>query len=320
MREDHCTMAIILKFLQLSHTMHLRHAFLACICTGMPLVVWAQESTTLNKIRDAGTIVLGYRENSSPFSYLDAKLTPVGYSVDICTHIVKAIKAQIGKTDLRVQWIPVTATTRFPMMVNRTIDVECGATTNTQERQKLAAFSLTTFVTQGRLLSKKSRPIQKLEDLRGQTVVSTAGTTNLQDLLKLNEVHQLKAKVLTVKDDAEAFNMVASNRAVAYAMDDVLLRSNVAASAQANEFLISQDTLSVEPYGIMLPLGDVAFKKLVDKSILQLFASASIHPIYQRWFNAPIPPQGLNLQMPMSAVMTRVIQQPTDTADPNYYR
>jgi glutamate/aspartate transport system substrate-binding protein len=297
-----------------------RRVFMAWLFLGIPLGAWAQQSITLSKIRDADTIVLGYRENSSPFSYLDAQLTPIGYSVDICKHVVMAIKAHLGKNDLRIQWTPVTATTRFPMMVNRTIDMECGATTNTLDRQNLAAFSLTTFVTQGRLLSKKSRPIEKLEDLRGQTIVSTAGTTNLQALLKLNDLHNLKAKILTVKDDAEAFNMVATNRAAAYAMDDVLLRSNVAASAQAKDFLISQDTLSVEPYGIMLPLGDVAFKQLVDKSIAQFFASGSIYQAYQRWFNAPIAPQGLNLQMPISAVMTKIIKQPTDTADPNHYR
>jgi glutamate/aspartate transport system substrate-binding protein len=320
MHEDHNIMAIISKLLRLSCKIRLCPALLACICWGMAWSAWAQQSTTLNKIRDADTIVLGYRENSSPFSYLDAQLIPIGYSVDICKHVVMAIKAQLGKNDLRVQWIPVTATTRFPMMVNRTIDMECGATTNTVDRQKLAAFSLTTFVTQGRLLSKKIRPIQKLQDLRGQTVVSTAGTTNLQDLLKLNELHHLKANILTVKDDAEAFNMVASNRAVAYAMDDVLLRSNVAASAQANDYLISQDSLSVEPYGIMLPLGDLAFKQLVDKSIAQFFANGSIYQTYQRWFNTPIPPQGLNLQMPMSAVITKITKRPTDTADPNHYR
>ncbi len=295
-------------------------ASMVCLFLGIPLGAWAQQSITLSKIRDADTIVLGYRENSSPFSYLDAQLTPIGYSVDICKHIVIAIKTHLGKNDLRIQWIPVTATTRFPMMVNRTIDIECGATTNTLDRQKLAAFSLTTFVTQGRLLSKKSRPIQKLEDLRGQTIVSTAGTTNLQALLKLNDLHNLKAKILTVKDDAEAFNMVASDRAAAYAMDDVLLRSNVVASSQAKDFLISQETLSVEPYGIMLPLGDVTFKQLVDKSITQFFATGSIYQTYQRWFNAPIPPQRLNLQMPMSAVMTKIIKQPTDTSDPNHYR
>jgi glutamate/aspartate transport system substrate-binding protein len=293
---------------------------LAGLCLCATTAVCAQESPTLRKIRDANTMVVGYRENSPPFSYHDAALLPIGYSVDICKHVVQAIKQHLRMNQLRVQWIPVSATTRFPMMSNRIIDMECGASTNTLERQQLVAFSLTTFVTQGRLLSKKSQPIKRLEDLRGQSVVSTAGTTNLQQLIKLNEQRQLRANVLTVKDDAEAFAMVASNRAVAYAMDDVLLRGTLAAQTNPGDFVISQDVLSVEPYGIMLPLGDIAFKQLVDTSLLQLFASGAIDKIYQQWFNAPTAPQGLSLRMPMSAIMQKVIKQPTDTADPAHYR
>ena len=282
--------------------------------------VLSQESITLKKIQTSGTIVLGYRENSAPFSYLDLSLKPIGYTVDICMHLVSAIKWELRRNDLRVQWMPVTATTRFPMMLNRTIDMECGVTTNTPERQKMAAFSVTTFVTEARLLSKKSRPIERLEDLRGQAVVSTAGTTNMQTLVKLNDQFQLQAKILTVKDDAEAFNMVASNRAVAYAMDDALLRTNIASAVNASDYMISKQALTVEPYGIMLPRGDDIFKKLVDQNIKQLYQSGSISNIYRQWFNNPIPPLGINLQMPMPAAMEVVIKKPTDSSDPAQYR
>jgi glutamate/aspartate transport system substrate-binding protein len=279
-----------------------------------------EESTTLKRIRDTNSIVVGYRENSVPFSFLDANLHPIGYSVDVCEHIIKSIQAALKQKKLRVQWVPVTATTRFPMMVNRTIDMECGVTTNTAERQTMAAFSLSIFVTEGRLLSRKARPIHELLDLRGQSAVSTAGTTSMQALMRLNEEHQLRTKIFTVKDDAEAFNMVASGRAVAYAMDDALLRHGVASSRNPSDFVISREALSVEPYGLMLALGDQRMKQVVDASIAQLMSSGEMARIYQRWFNTPIPPLGANLRMPMSSTMKKLFSQPTDSSELQRYR
>lgn len=280
--------------------------------------VTAQESSTLKKIRETGVIVVGHRIGSMPFSYLDDKLKPIGYSIDLCQRVIDSI-ATILKRSLMVKQIAVTPATRIPLVVNGTVDLECGVTTNTLERQKVESFTVTIFVAQGRLLAKKSSNIQSLNDLRGKTAVSTAATTNIQHLNEVNANQRLGIKVLVGKDDAESFQMVETDRAVAYAMDDVLLYSLVANTQNQANYLISKEPMSVEPYGIALTRHDPEFKKLVDSALVSIFKSGEIHTIYRKWFQSPIPPKGVNLQMPMSAALVRAIEKPTDSGDPAHY-
>jgi glutamate/aspartate transport system substrate-binding protein len=280
----------------------------------------AQESGTLKKIKDSGTITLGVRDSSIPFSYLDDKQSYQGYSIDLCMKAVTAIQKHLGMTALNVKMQPVTSATRIPLMANGTVDLECGSTTNNLERQKQVAFAPTTFITANRLVAKKSSNIKSLDDMKGKTLVSTSGTSNLKQLTQLNAERNLGMNIVAAKDHAEAFLMVETGRAVAFGMDDILLASLAASSKNPSEYSITQEALSVEPYGIMLRRDDPGFKKVVDDAIINVFKSGEINRIYGKWFQAPIPPKGINLNWPMSEQLKKVIAHPTDSGDPAAYK
>lgn len=279
----------------------------------------AQETGTLKKIKDTGSITLGVRDSSIPFSYLDDKQSYQGYSIDLCLKVVTAIQKQLGLTALDVKLNPVTSATRIPLMANGTIDLECGSTTNNLERQKQVSFAPTTFVTANRLLSKKASGINSLADMKGKSIVSTSGTSNLKQITLLNGEKNLGMNIMTAKDHAEAFLMVETGRAVAFAMDDILLASLAASSKSPADYTITKEALSVEPYGIMLRRDDPAFKKAVDAAIVGVFKSGEINRIYAKWFQAPIPPKGISLNWPLTEQLQAVITKPTDSGDPAAY-
>lgn len=297
---------------------------LAALALGgaVPCAVGAEElaSPTLRKIRDTGLITLGYRDASVPFSYLDAKRRPIGYSMDLCHKVVEAVRAELKLPDLEVRQLLVSSATRFPLVANGTVDLECGVTTNNAERQRLVAFSLTTFVAASRLLVRSDSTIDTLEDLRGQPVASTVATTSIQYLHQLNQQRGMGMTILAGLDDVEGFRMVATGRAVAYAMDDVLLYSMRATHAEASKLRVASLALSTEPYALMLRRNDPVFKQLVDGVIAQLYRSGQIEALYRRWFESPIEPHGLNLKMPMSEALRRVVRQPTDRPEPSAYQ
>lgn len=280
----------------------------------------AAESMTLRKIRETGVVTIGYRDASIPLSYLDARQKPIGYSIDICRHIVDAVKAHLQMQELTTRMVLVNASTRIPLVANGTVDLECGVTTNNVERQQQVAFTVTTFVAESRVLSRKSSPVRTVSALNGKTVVSAAGTTSVRHLQDLGRRRSMGLTILAARDETEALRMVDTDRANAYAMDDVLLRSAAAASGHPEDYLISDDALSVEPYAIMLNRDDPEFKRLADEAIVQLFKSGEIYRLYHQWFRSPIPPKGTNLQMPLSPALERVYQRPTDSPDPATYR
>lgn len=280
----------------------------------------AQESVTLQKIRATGVIAIGYREGSVPFSYLDSNHQPVGYSMDICNKVVVAIRERLKLKSLMVRLVPMTPATRIPLVANGTIDLECGVTTNTPERQKSVAFSVTTFVTESRLVSRRELPIRGIEDMRGKKVITTIGTTSMRYLNDLNRTRKLGIEIMAGRDDADSFLMVVAGRAQAYAMDEVLLRSFIANAEHPEAYLISSEALSIEPYGIMLNKNDPVFKRAVDEAIVAQFRSGEFARIYERWFERPIPGQGINLKLPMSDALKAVIAHPIDSADPDDYR
>lgn len=281
----------------------------------------AQELTgTLKKIKETGEITLGHRESSVPFSYLDDKQQPVGYAMDICYKIVEAVKKELKLDKLEVKLNPVTSATRIPLMANGTIDLECGSTTNNVERQKQVSFTNTHFLTASRFVSKVANKIKKIDDLKGKTIVSTAGTTNIKQATEANVARNLGMTIIPAKDHAEAFLMVETDRAVAFVMDDILLSSLVASSKDPKAYMISEDAFSLpEPYGIMLRRDDPAFKKVVDAATAALYKSPEGKAIYEKWFTKPIPPRNLNLNVPMSAQMKKLLDSPTDSPDPKAY-
>jgi glutamate/aspartate transport system substrate-binding protein len=297
------------------------HAVVAAFALAAIQPAAAQELTgTLKKIKDSGAITLGHRDSSIPFSYYDDKQQVVGYAMDLCMRIVDAIKAELKMPKIDVKLNPVTSATRIPLMANGTIDLECGSTTNNLERQKQVAFTITHFVTANRYVAKKASNINKLEDLKGKTVVSTSGTTNIKWATEENARRNLGMNIVAGKDHAESFLMVDTGRAVAFFMDDILLYSLVANSKNPGDWAIGSEAYTVEPYGIMLRREDPAFKKVVDNAMTQIMKSGEINAIYEKWFLKPIPPRGINLNVPMSAQFKRVIANPTDSGDPAVYQ
>jgi glutamate/aspartate transport system substrate-binding protein len=279
----------------------------------------AQEGT-LKKVKDSGTITIGHRDASIPFSYYDDKQQPVGYSIDLCLKIVDALKAELKLPKIDVKYQLVTSANRIPLMANGTIDLECGSTTNNLERQKQVWFTVTHFVTANRFVSKKASKVKTLADLKGKTVVSTAGTTNIKQATELNAQQNLGMNIISANGHSEAFQMVETGRAVAFVMDDILLYSLVAQARTPGDYVISADALSIEPYGIMLRKDDVAFKKVVDAAMAGLYRSGQINAIYDKWFLKPVPPKGINLNVPMSAQFKAVVARPTDSGDPQAYK
>jgi glutamate/aspartate transport system substrate-binding protein len=280
----------------------------------------AAQEGTLKKIKDSGTIVVGHRDASIPFSYYDDKQQPVGYSIELCMKAVDAVKAALKLAKLEVKYQLVTSANRIPLLANGTVDIECGSTTNNLERQKQVSYAVTTFVTANRLVSKKASNIKTLADMKGKTIVSTAGTTNIKQITELNAQRNLGMNIVSANGHSESFLMVESGRAVAFAMDDILLAGLVANSKSPGDYVIGDEALSVEPYGIMVRKDDPAFKKVVDGALLALFKSGEINKIYAKWFQAPIPPKGINLNIPMSAQLKKVIAKPTDSGDPKDYQ
>ena len=233
--------------------------------------------------------------------------------------IVDAVKKELKLDKLEVKLNPVTSATRIPLMANGTIDLECGSTTNNLERQKQVGFTITHFVTANRFVSKKSSNLRTVDDLKGKTVVSTSGTTNIKQITEINAQKNLGLNILTAKDHPEAFLMMETDRAAAFVMDDILLYSLVATSKTPNDYTISADALSVEPYGIMLRREDPAFKKVVDSAMTAIYKSGEINGIYEKWFLKPIPPKGINLNVPMGEAFKKVVAKPTDSPDPAMY-
>src|SRR6184192_149060 len=288
------------------------------LCTAPAM---AQELTgTLKNIKETGAITLGFRDSSIPFSYLDDNQKPIGYAMDICYKIVDAVKKELKLDKLEVKLNPVTSSTRIPLMANGTIDLECGSTTNNTERQKQVAFTNTHFLTASRYVFKKSSGLKSIDDLKGKTVVSTAGTTNIKQLTEANVAKSLGANIIPAKDHAEAFLMVETDRAVAFVMDDILLASLVAGSKSPDDYVISKDAFSKpEPYGIMLRKDDPAFKKVADAAMTAVYKSGEVNAIYDKWFTKPIPPKGINLNLPMGDAFKKVVAKPTDSGDPADY-
>src|SRR6478752_7332728 len=294
-------------------------ALTALICAGPS---HAQELTgTLKNIKETGAITLGYRESSIPFSYLDDNQKPIGYAMDICYKVVEAVKKELKLDKLEVKLNPVSSSARIPLMANGTIDLECGSTTNNADRLKQVAFTNTHFLTATRFVSKKSSKLNSIDDLKGKSVASSSGTTNIKQLTEANAARNLGINIIPAKEHAESFLMVETDRAVAAVLDDILLASFVAGSKDPDTYVISGDAFSKpEPYGIMLRKDDPAFKKVVDAATASLYTSPDGLKLYDKWFMQKIPPKGLNLNTPVGAELKHVFSKPSDSPDPDSYK
>ena len=266
---------------------------------------------TLSKIASARSITLGYRDASVPFSYVaDSSGKPMGYSVDLANRIVERIQEKTGVADLKVNYNLVTSQTRIPLVQNGTVDLECGSTGVTAERQQQVAFSYGFIYVKGQLLTARDSGIQGFDDLKGKNVVTTAGTTNERFLKRYNAEHKADMFVISAKDHGEAFKMLETGRAAAFYMDDALLYGERAKAKDPHNWVVVGQEQSREIYSCMVRKDDPQFLAVVNETLAELYRSGEINGIYQRWFEQPIPPKGLNLEFPMTSELKAIIANP----------
>jgi len=266
----------------------------------------AQLSGTLKKVRETGTITIGHRESSIPFSYLSARGEPIGYSIDLCKLLVEAIGDEVGRT-LAIKWVPVTSESRIPAVVNGQVDLECGSTTNNLERQKQVAFSPTMFVSGTKLMVKKGSPVKSFRDLAGKKVVVTAGTTNEKTMRELAVRFKVDMAISVAADHAASFAQLQSGQVDAFATDDVLLYGLLAQNKAQSEYVVIGDFLSYDPYGVMYRKGEPQLARLVNDTFHNLAEDREIERRYTRWFLRKLP-SGVSLDLPMSAQLETIIQ------------
>jgi ABC-type amino acid transport substrate-binding protein len=278
---------------------------LAALVLAVP--VQAQELTgTLAKARATGAVTIGYRESSVPFSYLNARKEPIGYSIELCRSLVSSIEDAVNKS-LAIKWVPVTSDSRIDAVVSGKVDLECGSTTSNLERQKRVSFSPTMFVSGTKVLVKKGSPIKSFRDLAGKKVAVTAGTTNEKTLRELSEKFKLGINLLVTPDHAESFGLVKSGQADAFATDDVLLYGLIAQDAAKASYEVVGDFLSYDPYGIMYRKDDPQLNKVVVDAFQVLAEDGEIERQYKRWFLRKLP-TGESINLPMSAQLETIIQ------------
>nr|WP_295786425.1 transporter substrate-binding domain-containing protein [Rhodoferax sp.] len=263
-------------------------------------IVSTADAQTLKKVAEANKITVAYRESSVPFSYLIGPTKAVGFSVDLSEAIIDDVRKAIKKPNLDVGYVAVTSQNRIPLLQNGTIDLECGSTTNNTTRSKDVTFAINHFYTGTRLLTKTNSGIKNYPDLAGKPVVSTSGTTNVQVIRRYDTEKNLGMDFKYGKDHADSFLLVENDRAVAFAMDDILLYGLRANSKNPELFHVVGDALQVEPYACMLRKDDPEFKKLVDGAITRLMKSGEFSKLYTKWFESAIVPKGINLKLPMS--------------------
>jgi len=267
---------------------------------------------TLKKIKDSGTITIGHRDSSLPLSYLDDKLQPVGFSLDLCKQVVEAVKAKLAMPNLKVVYNPVTSATRIPLVANGTVDIECGSTANMTSRQQQVGFSYTFFVPQFKWITRTNGGINSADDLRGKTVAVTAGTNTAVFVNKMNSEEKLGLTIMPGKDHAESFLLVETGRAAAWMEDDVLIAGFRANAKNPTDFKLLDKAYPSDPYALMMRRGDPQLKALVDETLAKLMRSGEFEKLYVRWFESPTPPRGINIQLPMSDALKADIKEPND--------
>lgn len=273
-------------------------------------------AATLERIAETGSIRIGYSPDSAPFSYTDADGTIIGYSIELCGRVAQLLQQRLGLAELDIVYVRRTPSDRVALLKNGDIDIECVASTNNAERRKSVAFSYPHFLTAVQFIALKDGGPRVVSDLKGRTVASTSGTTVIGQLNAASREQNLNIAVLPTPDHETGFDLMATGRVSAFVMDGILL-SNMAANAEVPSlFALSDDALGPpEPYGLMLRLDDEPFTEAVNAALFEIFTKGEIGPIYERWFTKPIPPRGINLQLPISAALQAAFARPTAVAD-----
>lgn len=280
-----------------------------CLCLAASSAV---AGPVLDRIAQRGAVVIGYRDASVPFSYLDAEGKPVGYAIDLCSKISEALRKKLVLTSLKVEYVKVTSATRIEAVAQGLIDLECESTTNNAERRKTVAFSVPHYITGARYLVRADSTIRELKEFRGKTLASTVGTTPLKAVEQANNEHRHGIRIINVPDHVRGVEMVEKGEADGFVMDEVLLVGLKASRPDPSKVMIVGKYLTIEALGIMLPKTDVEFKQIVDAEMKRLILSREATAIHDRWFTQPIPPKGRSLDLPMNHLHKDFWKYPSD--------
>jgi ABC-type amino acid transport substrate-binding protein len=287
-----------------------RHLGHGCCWLLAMLVCSHALADTLDEIRRTKTINIGFREASVPFSYLGPDKQPMGYSIELCNQIVGAIKRELGLPQLKINYVPVATADRLPFVTSGKIDLECGNTTATAERRKQVAFTAPIFVAGAAVLVRRDANARSMDELKGKSMTVVTGTTGEKILTAVNKARSLDLKPVAVKSNGEAFEALAAGRAQAWVTDDVLLAGYRAGADKPDDYVLLDQRFTVEPLAIMMRKGDPAFERIVDKEMSRLIFDKQIQQVYAKWFLSPIPPKGVSLQIPESALLREILRNP----------
>ena len=294
---------------------------IAALSAAAAATAHAEGPSRLDKIRETGVITLGHPETSVPFAYLDGNQKPIGYTVEICQQVAQYVKEALKLPKLEVRYNPTTSATRIPLLANGTIDLECGNTTNKEDRHKFVSFAPTTFLAQVVVVARKDGGVDpnNLATFKGKSIAAQAGGQTFKLASQLNAQGNLGITIVPAKDTGETFLMVESGRVAGTMNDDGLAYGSVASSKDPSAFVIGTKGYELAPYGIMQPKDDPAFKKVVDGAVLDMIKNGKVAALYEKYFNSPIPPKQINLKYPMSDDFKRALANPTDSGDPKAY-
>jgi glutamate/aspartate transport system substrate-binding protein len=246
-------------------------------------------SPTLNSIKKAHVVRLGYRESSPPFSFLDQANRPIGYSLELCEAIVDEIGVEVDDANLKIEYVKVTSDDRIPAVMQNKIDLECGSTTANAERSKQVAFSPLIFVAGTKLMVPKASTVSGAADLKGKTVVVTKGTTNEQAMHAVDKKFALGLNIITTPDHEQSYQMLVDQKADAFATDDILLYGLIARHKAQDKFRVTGDYLSYDPYGIMFRKGEPQLAAVVERTFRKLGSNRDLIPLYNKWFVSRLP-------------------------------
>lgn len=303
----------------IGHALAIARSSLRLVCVlacalGADTAALAQTSSadTLQRIKARGYINLGHRESSIPFSYVDDKGQVVGYSHELALKVVDAIRQHLGDPLLVLRLVPVSPENRIASVSSGEVDLECGSTTHNSTRARQVGFSNTIFVIGTRMLTARDSGIHDFPDLAGKRVVTTVATTSEYLLRRMNREHHMNMEIITAPDYAESFTVLEKGDADAFMMDDALLYGELAKAREPDRWVVTGTPQSFEAYGCMMKRGDAAFKRLVDGALTQVMTSGEAERIYRKWFMSPLPPNGLNLNYPLSDTLKALFQAPND--------
>jgi glutamate/aspartate transport system substrate-binding protein len=264
-------------------------------------------SGTLKKVKDTGTITLGYRESSLPFSYLNRRQQPIGYSIDLCREIVEDVSTELDGMEIKIAFVPVTPANRLQKVASGEVDLECGSTTGNVQRRKEVAFSPIFFVAGTKLMVPKSSSVRSYRDLVSKTAVVTSGTTNEAALRALSDKQKLGITIVTAPDHAQSLGTLVSGKADAFATDDVLLYGFIATTKDASDMKVVGEYLSYDPYGLVYRRDDPAFAALVERTFTRMASERRLAELYNKWFLRRLP-TGETLNLPMSPQLDEVFR------------